>query len=203
MHDAKALIDKTNSYFLKREMKTSGVIITISDSGQLDYRMGIQTKEDVADTKKADKNKQSAHNTNDPKTTDTISSNDYSQALRSDVELYKRSCLRCELVKYPDLSIELLHYSLIVDALSPILFRDQFNQVRASNTDNQTSREDYHDSKMNLIMEQSYKKLSLEWLDKETTTERVEGYISLTTAKKKAILAYVSAITLDLSLIHI
>jgi len=188
LHLAEQMIDVSNTYYLKREMKTSGVIISIGNNGMPEYRRGLQTREDVSACKKAEKSKSNSN---------IVTSSDYSQALRSDIELYKRSSLKCELTKYPDLAIELLNYSLIINILSPALHFDRFNDLRIDSTNDETSKDDYEASKMHLIMEQAYKKLSLDWLNHDNPTERIEGYISLTASRKKAILSYISALSLN------
>jgi len=78
-----------------------------------------------------------------------------------------------------------------------MLYGDRFHLINTHKPDDNTSRDDYGESKMNLIIEQGYKKLSLEWLNEDTAKKRIDGFISLKASQKKSILAYVAAITLE------
>lgn len=198
LYETNERFDEANEYFLKKEMKIAGVVLSIGSDGQLSFDRGLQTKAQVMESKRAEKKKrQSAAVQVDETSTSAGEATDYSQALLNDVSLYKRSILKADLLKYPDLAIELFHYSCIVSKIRPGYYGERIHDLSVRSTPDETSREDFDTSKMNLVMEQAYKKLSLEWLDADTEIEKIEGYISLTDAKKKAILSYISALSLQ------
>jgi len=198
LRDQESIIDNENAYYLKREMRASGVIIVLDDDGKVEYRKGLQTKEDIAELKSKEKKKKDldAAKASDDQTTE--SNQDYSQALKSDIDLYRRSIIKADILAYPQLAVELLNYSCIVDKLSTEHYwGPRLHDLSIRATANETTREDYDSSKMNLVMEGAYKKLSLDWLDLESETARIKGYLSLTAKQKQSLLAYVSALSID------
>lgn len=203
LHETRDRIRNENQYCLKRDMKYAGVIITIGNDGKLLCKIGMQTKANLKRLKEDGKkaaNKASNKSSTDPNSTTSFTTADnqnYSQALKTDFERYRRAITKAELLKDPKYATELMHYSIVLSALNRGYYHDKFHNLSVSTTSDETSREDYQNSKMHLILETAYEKLNLEWLDKDNHVERVEAFICLSRKEKDALLAYSSAVTLE------
>ena len=194
LDEVKAAILNENEYFLKKEMRSSGVVLTIGSGGNLLFRRGLQTKRDISDVMKdVKRNNESSDNTDGGEyDSKREADSHYSQALRNDIALYLRAMTKAQLLKYPDLAVELLNYSMIVDCLDRA-FPPMVHSFRSQIIPTETSRNDYEQSVMCKVITEAYGKLDIGWLDLEVPKERIDAYISLPAKTKKALLAYVSA----------
>ncbi len=189
--DLLVVIQQENEYFLKKEMACSGLVISISTNGTLYYTRGIQTRDDIASTKKKNTTITDSGDDESNGVDDEESEKNYSQALMSDINLYLRAMTKAQMVKFPDMAIELLHYSLIVDCFDS--WPPMIHSLSTQHTPTETTRNDHEQSVMFNALTDARRKLDLDWLDLEVQQERIEAYISLPASSKKALLAFVSA----------
>lgn len=185
-------IQQENSYYLKKEMNHSGIVISFNTHGELYYTRGVQTSDDIAGMKKKANKPDGAGDTGSEGSDDGDDTDSpYSQALSCDIDLYLRAMTKAQLVKYPDMAIELLHYSLVVSSFEswPPMIHSLNTQITAV----ETTQNDYEQSTMCRVLTDARNKLDLEWLNLEEQKARIDAYISLPDKSKKALLAFVSA----------
>lgn len=196
--EAEYRINSELEYYTKAQMKVSGVLVTFDDRGNLEFQKGSQTKEDIADERAAVKKKQQSKSSDPSQPSDESpesNPNKLSNALENDLRLSHRSFVKAELLKYPELAVELLSYSLIVSMIGD--WTSKFNSISTRETVDETPTNHYSESKAALILEQAYKALPQEWMDTESDSEKFQSYIALKDKEKQQLLAYVSVLTLD------
>ena len=196
LDEAEHRINIDLEFYTKAQMKVSGVLVTFDDSGNLVYEKGSQTKDDIADEKAAAKKKQSTKSDQSDTTADApVDPNKLSNALENDLRMSYRSFVKAELLKHPELAVELLNYSLIVSMIGD--WTSKFNAISTRETVDETPTNYYSESKAALILEQAYKALPQDWMDTESDSEKFQSYLALRDSEKQQLLAYVSVLTLD------
>ena len=196
LDEAEYRINIDLEFYTKAQMKVSGVLVTFDDRGNLVYEKGSQTKEDIADEKAAAKKKQSTKSDQSDTTADApVDPNKLSKALENDLRLSYRSFVKAQLLKHPELAVELLNYSLIVSMIGD--WTSKFNAISTRETVDETPTNHYSESKAALILEQAYKALPQDWMDTDSDSEKFQSYLALKDSDKKQLLAYVSVLTLD------
>ena len=196
LDEAEHRVNLDLEFYTKAQMKVSGVLVTFDDRGNLVYEKGSQTKEDIADEKAAAKKKQSTKSDQSDTTADApVDPNKLSKALENDLRLSYRSFVKAQLLKHPELAVELLNYSLIVSMIGD--WTSKFNAISTRETVDETPTNHYSESKAALILEQAYKALPQDWMDTDSDSEKFQSYLALKDSDKKQLLAYVSVLTLD------
>jgi len=120
---------------------------------------------------------------------------EYSQALKMDVEHVKNAATQAHLLQFPDLAIELLHYTVAYRTLSTD-YCSVPHDIRSTAASVDTSLKDYDASLMHGCMTRALSGLNLDWLELDGDKARIDSFISLSTKEKRSIMTYVSAVTL-------
>ena len=191
-------IEETRS-FDPEEMKLSGFVVTIGDNGEPIFHMGrVRTADRPALQALHNGNEQESKSNQAGTTSSTKTTEDtgYSQALQSDLLETRRVITQAHLAARPELAIDLLHFNICRAILDHESWSTDID-VRSNHT--------FHDVKHPSVTEcLAYESITSiagtinrDWMQQESEKERFIAFQQLTPEEKLNLVAYCTAMTLN------
>ena len=179
--------------FTDKQMKSSGCLVSFDRNGKIEIYRGVQRHED---TKKLRQSKTGEQATDRDKPVATQP--DISQALKSDLGIYRMQAIAATLATSPVIAADVLHYSFIVSVIAGHESYE-YNKldIRTQKVNRETSREDYNGSAAAQSMLETYKTLDTAWFAQKSDAKRFEQFCSLSAKKKEDLLAYCTALLIE------
>lgn len=191
--ELESLDKKLNKYrrFTPQQKQVAGALVKINHNGKITVNLGLVKKEDMPEAfPETDKDISSSHSKPEPSTSIE------SQALKSDLANYKLQASQSHIMKDDKLAYDLMVFSIASSVLStsysdkPITINTNPIDYRSTNGIDETK------AAQSII--QVKESLDLSWLSHPNNAEKFLAFQQLSSAKKKRMLTYCTALNYQL-----
>jgi len=190
----KALIEAEDAFdaqylYHSDEVKaSSGCIVSFdADSGEVVLLEGAQTSDDFKASQTAKKKQKMESGETGKGAEEPVG---LSQALISDLGIYRRQVLSVELSRKAQIADDLLTYSLAVTVLGTYS-TDSLTALSTGYTDYKTSKDDLHETKAGVELAKLLSQLKTDWMDDEK--DPFAAFQALSVSKKRNLKSFCTA----------